>query len=436
MRDSGTALGVLTALRVAAAYPGKIARLVLVGGTPRLPEERESGWQGVDPAAILAMRRGIRKRAGLILRNFCTLAAAPRALTEEALALFPADNTVEDWVRGLDLLNGSDLRETLKAIPPALPVTLVHDRDDAVVPIASARFIAAHFQEARWIETGGEGHLLPLRQPALIASLLGEEEETSKRVAAAFGRAAGEYDRWADHHRAIAGHLLTLLPEEAGFGTLADFGCGTGILLSLLSARYPLARREAVDLSREMLDRCRDKVPDVIPVLGEAQRVSLPLPADLIVSATAFQWISDYSRLLGNLRKNLAAGGLLAVAELVEDNLPELRSVEREIGWTLPRPPYRGESEIRACLKKAGFTLIKSEKRPVTVWYPDATTALRTFSKIGADPAGIYGTARPPLGKIRQLVKLYEARFRETERGVPLTYSVFFFSARLTEQCR
>ena len=60
----GWSMGGSSALRLAARWPGKIAGLVLVAATPRMMEERESGWRGMTPRRLEALRYGLMMTRG------------------------------------------------------------------------------------------------------------------------------------------------------------------------------------------------------------------------------------------------------------------------------------------------------------------------------------------------------------------------------------
>jgi pimeloyl-ACP methyl ester carboxylesterase len=70
----------------------------------------------------------------------------------------------------------------LRGLSNALPLLVVHDRDDREVRCADGAAIAAAWPGARLLETGGLGHQRVLRDPAVVATvtafLAGDETET------------------------------------------------------------------------------------------------------------------------------------------------------------------------------------------------------------------------------------------------------------------
>ena len=60
----GWSMGGCSALRLAARFPEKIAGLVLVAATPRMMEEKETGWRGMSPRRLEALRYGLMMTRG------------------------------------------------------------------------------------------------------------------------------------------------------------------------------------------------------------------------------------------------------------------------------------------------------------------------------------------------------------------------------------
>ena len=52
----GWSMGGSSALRLAARWPEKVAGLVLIAATPRMMEEKETGWRGMSPRRLEALR--------------------------------------------------------------------------------------------------------------------------------------------------------------------------------------------------------------------------------------------------------------------------------------------------------------------------------------------------------------------------------------------
>ena len=60
----GWSMGGSSALRLAARWPEKVVGLVLIAATPRMMEEKESGWKGMSPRRLEALRYGVMMTHG------------------------------------------------------------------------------------------------------------------------------------------------------------------------------------------------------------------------------------------------------------------------------------------------------------------------------------------------------------------------------------
>jgi len=96
--------------------------------------------------------------------------------------------------------------------------------------------------------------------------------------------------------------------------TIADLGCGSGELTSVLAERWPTARIWGVDSSAEMIAEAKThEIPGQITFeLGDLRQWNTPIPMDLVFSNAAFQWVPDHPTLFTRLSKMIAPGGALA----------------------------------------------------------------------------------------------------------------------------
>jgi trans-aconitate 2-methyltransferase len=115
--------------------------------------------------------------------------------------------------------------------------------------------------------------------------------------------------------------LLTALPRALDPREIWDLGCGLGEQAALLAARHPDARVRGLDSSPEMLERAKALPARVEWVLGEIGGFSPDVPADLIFTNAALQWVDDHADLMPRLAKNLAPGGVLACQMPVVEGL-------------------------------------------------------------------------------------------------------------------
>ena len=112
---------------------------------------------------------------------------------------------------------------------------------------------------------------------------------------------------------------------------ILDLGSGTGAGALALARRFPEAEVVALDLSRPLLDRLRNKAWE----LGVADRISVveadvdagwPAidPVDLVWASASLHHLADPDRVLADVLATLGPGGLLVAVEL--DSFPRFLS--------------------------------------------------------------------------------------------------------------
>jgi trans-aconitate 2-methyltransferase len=147
--------------------------------------------------------------------------------------------------------------------------------------------------------------------------------------------------------------------ELRGDETVLDAGCGTGEVTATLLERLPHGRVIALDGSRQMLDKARERFAGDTRVsflhadLGEP----LPLdePVDAIVSTSTFHWVPDHDALFRHLAAVVRPGGQLVVDCGGAGNIAGVLEALRELGHAEHPWTYAGVEETQARLRAAGF---------------------------------------------------------------------------------
>ena len=179
----GWSLGGMIALDIARRHPQKVARLVLVGTSPCFVNRDESApsgeWRhGLEPEIVEGFVKGFDADPAGTLRRFLALQAIGgtqrrgviHALTR---SLAPSDGSAKsDLAAGLAVLASTDLRVGLEEITQ--PVHIVHGREDALMPVAAARWLATRITGSRLTEFDGCGHAPFLERPEAFAAQLAE----------------------------------------------------------------------------------------------------------------------------------------------------------------------------------------------------------------------------------------------------------------------
>ena len=192
---------------------------------------------------------------------------------------------------------------------------------------------------------------------ALLADVL--EERHASEAGDRFDAVAGRWDRiqapfYASGVREAA--LVRLVPRGL---TVADVGCGTG-LLTLTLARVA-GRVVAVDESAEMVRTARRKVRRSGLVNVEVRRgraEELPIPSGSCDAVFAFHLLRHLRRpaeAVGEFARVLAPGGRAVVVELEPHGVRALRAATGSVHLGLPR------ETLRAALRRTGFEELRFE---------------------------------------------------------------------------
>jgi len=241
-------------------------------------------------------------------------------------------------------------------------------------------------------------------------SALGSTRSTfgSDALAASFGRAAPNYHEHARVQAELADWLAEWLPAKRE-GHALEIGAGPGIFTRKL---LPWAGAlTATDISPAMCAAGRAALPQVDWRVMSAEA---PAPGkwDWIFCSSMLQWVTDPEKVFAGWRERLAPGGRLLAGLFVEGSLPEWHAVAGEdspLAW-------RAAEEWCASLGRAGLRVVRSEVQPRIFEFPSARAFLRSVHGVGGAPQ-----RRLPLGRLRRLLRDYEARFH-LPAGVPATW--------------
>lgn len=172
----GWSLGGQVAAHVALAWPEKVSRLILIAATPCFVNRGD--WpHGVESEVFAQFAESLAQDYAGTIRRFLSLQAQGSSEMREVLSQLrrklldqprPAAGVLE---AGLEILQGTDLRENITKLETAL--TLIHGTGDKLAPLAAARWLADARPDAKLHEIQGAGHAPFLSHPRQVADIIG-----------------------------------------------------------------------------------------------------------------------------------------------------------------------------------------------------------------------------------------------------------------------
>lgn len=144
-----------------------------------------------------------------------------------------------------------------------------------------------------------------------------------------------QYARFSEARTRPARELIARIPTFDA-RMIIDLGCGDGPVTALLRQRWPNADIVGVDSSGAMLDSARIACPTAQFVEADIASWRPGLPADLIFSNAALQWLDGHAELLPDLFRHVAPRGVLAVQMPANFEAPShrhLASLAEDARW-------------------------------------------------------------------------------------------------------
>lgn len=291
----------------------------------------------------------------------------------------------EAWGQALSWLGTLDNSALLANLNK--PQRHLFAEQDALVPAT----VAAHCPHSRLVPGG---HLIPLEgQAELNRAIAALDRAQNRRVAAAFSRAATQYDQYALLQQRLGFELLEhIIPAHK---RVLDLGCGTGFITRQLQARPNPALVVNLDLAWGMLQTLPEEAAKV-----QADAEQLPFASaafDAITANLALQWC-DLASVLAEAKRCLAPGGQLVFNTLMYGTLVELARAWAEVDPYPHINPFPSQSAILAICQQAGFSEVHWQAARHRVEAPSLKALLMGLKGIGAknkQPARFKGLMSP-----------------------------------------
>jgi trans-aconitate 2-methyltransferase len=151
------------------------------------------------------------------------------------------------------------------------------------------------------------------------------------------------YARFAAERRMPFDELVAMCAPLDG-GVAYDLGCGPGSLTAELPDRLEALRVIGTDTSAAMLEKAYLLANDRLQFAqGDLRQLAADVPADLIFSNAALQWVTGHDVVLSHWRSHLNDGGQIAVQVPTNGDHPAyqlIRSLGEELAdWFPDGPP-------------------------------------------------------------------------------------------------
>ena len=222
-----------------------------------------------------------------------------------------------------------------------------------------------------------------------------------------FDRAAASFDNADFVHRNTRDGLFSRLePVVIDARTIVDLGSATGAATVRLARRFRGARVIAVDLSRAMLEKCRDRQSWFSKTsVVQADAAALPFAnesVDVVFANLLLPWVTDPASVAAEVARVLRKDGLFAFATLGPDSLLPLRNAWREAdpGGHEHVNRFLDMHDVGDALVRSGLRDPVLDVDRLTVTYNDVEGLFRDLTATGArnalgnrDP-GLLGKAR------------------------------------------
>ncbi len=157
----GWSLGGMIALELARRFPHQVARLILVGGTPRFRAAPD--WShAMSEDSFASFAKLVERDSRRALQRFLALQAHgsldPRGATRRLQTLLASRPTARSPAlrESLALLRDTDLRPTLAHV--GCPTLLIHGKRDAIIPCQAAETCGRQLPDTRIRLFDGAGH--------------------------------------------------------------------------------------------------------------------------------------------------------------------------------------------------------------------------------------------------------------------------------------
>lgn len=266
--------------------------------------------------------------------------------------------------------------------------------------------------------------------------------QNNSKIATAFHTKAAEYDRHILVQKRVVMQLSDSIKKQVSKApeNILDVGTGTGALLLKLRTHYRSATLAGIDIAPNMCRLAAQKLGAGCHIVnGDAEYLPFKTDTfDMVVSASALQWVNDLPSALNEMKRVLKPGGDLKLAFFCSGTLGELHDCFSEVvggssnenGVATSRlHNFRTVDYVTSLVEAMDFERFVISVEDEIDWYSDLNSLLCSIKNIGAGTvSGGVTSGLGWRGILRRTSEIYQKRYGIDEK-IPATYKVLYLSA-------
>lgn len=243
------------------------------------------------------------------------------------------------------------------------------------------------------------------------------------KVKQRFAKATATYEEQALVQKKICVELAEFMGQfiaQKQWRAVLEIGCGTGLLTREVLKSQQIDSLYLNDLYNDVadLDQTIDFGPTQIqPLIGDIEQLELPQYLDLVMSSSAFQWMTDFPALLKKMNRALKPQGYLVFSSFAPDNLKEIKQLT---GCGLN---YLEPHRMQQMLMDAGFEIVMMKNEVHLMYFEHPRAVLQHLKETGVTATGQHRWTKTSLQQFYQDYEQFALNLASDKPRYPLTYS-------------
>lgn len=238
-----------------------------------------------------------------------------------------------------------------------------------------------------------------------------------------FSKAVTTYDEHASIQKMIYVELAKTMQQfipERSWNKVLEIGCGTGGFIQEVLKYAEVNTLYLNDLYEDnqvIQNIAHVQNLKINPLIGDIEQLELPHELDLVISSSAFQWMTDLSSLLQKIYQALKPQGYLVFSSFGTENFREIKKLT---GQGLD---YIEIHILQRMLMDVGFEFVTMKQEGHLVNFNHPREVLQHLKDTGVTATSSYRWTKSSLQKFYRDYEQF-VRFPSSDQpAYPLTYS-------------